>query len=123
MQLTLTNRQPTNFWDRMAPGYAKKRVSDPSAYEEKLTLLEGMLGPTDQVLEIGCGTGTTALRLAPGVARYVATDGSAKMIEIALAKQANEPPAPLERLTFRAHRNGAYYETLALEVAATNTLT
>ncbi|MEL6477615.1 MAG: phage tail sheath subtilisin-like domain-containing protein [Pseudomonadota bacterium] len=34
-----------------------------------------------------------------------------------------EPPAPLERLTFRAHRNGAYYETLALEVAATSTLT
>lgn len=31
-----------------------------------------------------------------------------------------EPPAPLERLTFRAHRNGDYYETLALEVAATN---
>jgi phage tail sheath protein FI len=29
-----------------------------------------------------------------------------------------EPPAPLERLTFRAFRNGDYYETLALEVAA-----
>lgn len=28
-----------------------------------------------------------------------------------------EPPAPLEHLTFRAHRNGAYYEELALEVA------
>ena len=29
-----------------------------------------------------------------------------------------EPPAPLERLTFRAHRNGAYYEELVAEAAA-----
>lgn len=29
-----------------------------------------------------------------------------------------EPPAPLERLTFRAHRNGAYYEELVSSVAA-----
>ncbi len=29
-----------------------------------------------------------------------------------------EPPAPLERLTFRAHRNGDYYEELVAEVAA-----
>lgn len=28
-----------------------------------------------------------------------------------------EPPAPLERLTFRAHRNGDYYEELVAEVA------
>ena len=29
-----------------------------------------------------------------------------------------EPPAPLERLTFRAHRNGAYYEELVSSVAS-----
>ncbi len=29
-----------------------------------------------------------------------------------------EPPAPMERLTFRAHRNNGYYETLIDEVAA-----
>jgi len=28
-----------------------------------------------------------------------------------------EPPAPLERLTFRAHRNGAYYEELVASIA------
>jgi len=28
-----------------------------------------------------------------------------------------EPPAPLERLTFRAHRNGSYYEELVAAVA------
>lgn len=29
-----------------------------------------------------------------------------------------EPPAPLERLTFRAHRNGAYYEELVSSVVS-----
>ncbi|MDJ0824251.1 MAG: phage tail sheath C-terminal domain-containing protein [Rhodobacter sp.] len=29
-----------------------------------------------------------------------------------------EPPAPLERLTFRAHRNGAYYEELVAQSQA-----
>lgn len=31
-----------------------------------------------------------------------------------------EPPAPLEHLIFRAHRNGSYYEELVTRVAATN---
>jgi uncharacterized protein len=31
-----------------------------------------------------------------------------------------EPPAPLEHLTFRAHRNGAYYEELVSSVAASS---
>lgn len=31
-----------------------------------------------------------------------------------------EPPAPLERLSFRAHRNGSYYDELVSAVAATN---
>lgn len=30
-----------------------------------------------------------------------------------------EPPAPLEHLTFRAHRNGSYYEELVAAVSAT----
>ncbi|MFY0623594.1 MAG: hypothetical protein JXQ89_18085 [Pelagimonas sp.] len=29
-----------------------------------------------------------------------------------------EPPAPLERLKFRAHRNGAYYKDLVQSVKA-----
>lgn len=31
-----------------------------------------------------------------------------------------EPPAPVERITFRAHRNGDYYETLALALSDTS---
>lgn len=81
------------FWDRIAPKYARKPVDDPGAYEEKLALAASLLKPGDRVLEIGCGTGTTALRLAPNVAHYTATDGSRAMIDIADAKLAADAPA------------------------------
>src|SRR5919106_1893706 len=45
---------------------------------------------TDTVLELGCGTGTTALKLAPHVSRMVATDLSGEMIAIAREKAAVE---------------------------------
>ncbi len=81
------------FWDRIAPKYARQPVSDPGAYAEKLTLVASLLRAEDRVLEIGCGTGTTALRLAPGVAHYTATDGSRAMIGIARGKQRPDAPA------------------------------
>jgi ubiquinone/menaquinone biosynthesis C-methylase UbiE len=81
------------FWDRIAPKYARKPVDDPDAYEEKLALAALLLKPGDRVLEIGCGTGTTALRLAPNVAHYTATDGSSAMIGIADAKLGADAPA------------------------------
>jgi ubiquinone/menaquinone biosynthesis C-methylase UbiE len=81
------------FWDRIAPKYARKPVDDPDAYEEKLALAASLLRPSDRVLEIGCGTGTTALRLAPDVTHYTATDGSRAMIAIANAKLGPSVPA------------------------------
>jgi ubiquinone/menaquinone biosynthesis C-methylase UbiE len=81
------------FWDRIAPKYARKPVDDPDAYEAKLALAASLLKPGDHVLEIGCGTGTTALRLAPNVAHYTATDGSSAMIGIADAKLGTDAPA------------------------------
>jgi cyclopropane fatty-acyl-phospholipid synthase-like methyltransferase len=48
------------------------------------------LSPSDHVLEIGCGTGGTAIRLAPGVARWTATDFSTEMVRIASSKPAPE---------------------------------
>lgn len=77
-------KQP--FWDRIAPKYARQPLNDPGAYEKKLALAAALLRPGDRVLEIGCGTGTTALRLAPDVAQYTATDGARAMIGIATAK-------------------------------------
>jgi len=86
MQTTANTRPAQSFWDKIAPKYAAKPVADPSAYEAKLTRLRALLGPSDRVLEIGCGTGSTALHLAPSVAEYTATDVSGGMIEIANAK-------------------------------------
>jgi ubiquinone/menaquinone biosynthesis C-methylase UbiE len=68
-------------------------VDDPDAYEEKLALAASLLRPGDRVLEIGCGTGTTALRLARNVKHYTATDGSRAMTGIANAKLGPSAPA------------------------------
>lgn len=76
------------FWNRFADRYAARPIKDVAAYEALLADAASRLRPTDRVLEIGCGTGGTAIRLAQGVARYVATDFSAEMIRIAQAKPA-----------------------------------
>ena len=46
------------------------------------------LRPTDRVLEIGCGTGSIAIRLAPHAGEWTATDFSPEMLRIARAKPA-----------------------------------
>ena len=78
--------QASKFWDRMAPGYARRPVSDEASYQRKLEVTRGYLRPDMEVLEIGCGTGSTALVHAPHVRRIRATDISPKMIEIARGK-------------------------------------
>ncbi len=75
------------FWDKIAPRYAKSRISDPDAYEKTLKRTLQHLSKGDTVIEMGCGTGSTALRLAEHVGTYVASDLSAGMIDIARAKQ------------------------------------
>lgn len=83
-------RRAARFWNRFADRYAARPIKDVAAYEALLADAAGRLGPEDLVLEIGCGTGGTAIRLAEGVAQYVATDFSAEMIRISKAKPA--PP-------------------------------
>ena len=79
------------FWDREAPGYARTRIADPRGYERTLDRARALLRPGDRVLELGCGTGSTALRLAGVVHSYLATDISAGMIAIAEAKRTADP--------------------------------
>jgi ubiquinone/menaquinone biosynthesis C-methylase UbiE len=76
------------FWDRIARKYAKDTIKDMPGYERSLERTRSLLGGSHHVLEIGCGTGTTALRLAPFVSRLVATDVSSEMIAIAREKAA-----------------------------------
>lgn len=96
------------FWDRASEKYARSTIKDQAGYERTLERMREMLPATARVLELGCGTGTTALRLAGGVHSYAATDISPGMIAIAEGKLAAGPLAPL---TFRT----ATAETLAGE--------
>lgn len=82
------------FWNRFANRYAARPIKDTAAYEALLADVAGRLRPTDHVLEIGCGTGGTAIRLAPVVGTYRATDFSTEMIRIAREKMERANPAP-----------------------------
>ncbi|MFN4157851.1 MAG: class I SAM-dependent methyltransferase [Gemmobacter sp.] len=84
----MTQAKNQRFWNRIADRYAARPLKNVAAYEAMLADVAGRLKDTDRVLEIGCGTGGTAIRLAPGVAQWTATDFSTEMVRIAQAKPA-----------------------------------
>lgn len=84
------------FWNKIARKYARDPIADIAGYEKTLQRVQALLSSDHEVLEIGCGTGTTALRLAPGTRRMVATDVSAEMVAIACEKLAAQPVPQLE---------------------------
>lgn len=79
------------FWDRAARKYAADPIADMAGYEATIRRVQSLLSGEQNVLEIGCGTGTTAMRLAPHTRRLLATDVSANMVAIAREKLAAEP--------------------------------
>jgi 2-polyprenyl-3-methyl-5-hydroxy-6-metoxy-1,4-benzoquinol methylase len=76
----------SGFWDRVADRYSRKAVPDEAVYQEKLRLTREQLRPDMAVLELGCGTGTTAISHARHVRHVHAIDTSQRMIEIAKAR-------------------------------------
>ena len=78
--------EDAQFWDKIARKYSKRVIPDQESYEFKLLKTRDYLTPAMNVMEIGCGTGSTALAHAPFVKRIVATDISSKMIDIARQK-------------------------------------
>jgi len=84
-----------HFWNRIAHKYANDPIADLAGYERTMQRVQDLLSTEHEVLEIGCGTGTTALRLAPRTRRLVATDVSEQMIAIACAKLASQPTPQL----------------------------
>ena len=73
-------------WDRLAPNYARRPIADEAAYEHKLRLTQKLMTKDMTALELGCGSGSTAILHAPYVKSYLATDFSSSMIEIAREK-------------------------------------
>ena len=78
------------FWNKAAPKYAKSPIADQAAYEYTLGRTKSYLTATDKVLELGCGTGSTALLIAPHVGQIEAADISPGMIDIAEGKRQSE---------------------------------
>lgn len=76
-----------SFWDKTAASYANRPVADETAYQAKLAKIRDVLAPEAEVLEFGCGTGSTALALAPFAGSILASDVSSRMLEIAEDKR------------------------------------
>jgi arsenite methyltransferase len=84
--LVLPPSPDARFWDKIAAKYSRQPVADPNAFERKIVVTRALLRPTDRVLDIGCGTGSLALRLAPFAAEVSGLDFSPAMVRIAREK-------------------------------------
>ncbi|MDP5219842.1 class I SAM-dependent methyltransferase [Ruegeria sp. 2205SS24-7] len=105
------------FWSKISRKYAADPIRNMEGYLNTLERTKLYLNAKDNVLEIGCGTGSTALLLAAQVAHVTATDLASGMIEIANEKRAEEG---LKNVTFKVaevleHRldEGSYDAVLA----------
>lgn len=92
------------FWDRTAAKYAKSPIPNEAVYEQKLASTREYLTLESLVLEVGCGTGTTALRHAPYAKQIDAWDISNKMLDIARSKQQEQG---ISNVNFRCAEAGA----------------
>lgn len=97
------------FWDRIAPRYARTPIKDEAAYEQKLEMTRRYLDPSMELLEVGCGTGGTAVRHSSYVGQILATDLSENMINIARerAAQAGVENVRFERAALNDVRGSA----------------
>ena len=85
------------FWNWIAPRYSRTPVADEAAYQKKLEITRGYFRPDMEVLEFGCGTGSTAIVHAPFVKHITAIDFSSSMIDICREKAA---AAGIDNITF-----------------------
>ena len=91
-------KTPQQFWDKVAPRYAKSPVRDEASYQKKLAVTQAYFRPDWSVFEFGCGTGSTAIVHAPYVKDILATDISGEMLNIAQGKARS---AGIENIRFQ----------------------
>lgn len=108
------------FWDQVAEKYAKSPISDYKAYEQTLERTRSHITTSDNVLEIGCGTGSTALLLAKSANHITATDLSPAMIRIGKDKADKEGVSNVEFMAAEAEStavgNEPYDAVLAFNI-------
>ncbi len=93
MDIGMNTDNEVRFWDKIARRYAAKSIADQAAYEKTLARTRAWLKKDHTVLELGCGTGSTAILHAPHVRHITGSDISPEMIAIANEKLADGPPA------------------------------
>lgn len=76
-------KESSRFWDRTAASYSRMLIADLPSYERKLEITRSYLRADMELLELGCGTGSTAILHAPYVRHIQAVDISPKMLDIA----------------------------------------
>jgi len=82
--------EASRFWDKIADKYIADPIADVPSYERKLEITRSYLRPDMDVLEVGCGSGATALLHAPHVRHILAIDFSERMLETARANAAEQ---------------------------------
>ena len=70
------------FWDNVAWVYdVFANVINRKANKALCAAVEGLISPSDDVLECACGTGLLTGVIAPRCKRLIATDFSARMLK------------------------------------------
>ena len=108
------------FWDNVAERYSKAPIRDMNSYTSTLERTRTYLSPNDSVLEVGCGTGSTALLLASDAGQITASDLSTNMIKIASKKAQDQGVSNVRLVTAdlfnSAIEDGPYDAVLALNL-------
>lgn len=119
-QRALKRDPAARFWDRIAKRYARSPIADEAAYQKKLKITQSYLRSDMEVLEVGCGTGSTALVHAPFVKRIRAIDVSPRMLAFARSKAeaAGVDNVSFEQASFDSFSapDGSYDAVLALSI-------
>ncbi|MBY6196170.1 class I SAM-dependent methyltransferase [Vibrio hangzhouensis] len=90
-------QQSERFWNKIAEKYSRTPVSDEASYQKKLSETQAYFSPDMNVLEFGCGTGTTAVHHAPYVHHIDAIDIAENMLEIGRSRARD---ADIHNITF-----------------------